>query len=438
MKKQEVYVEVRTKKQAKKLKEVLDMFGEKLDDITSKDLETFEVGWLNNNDRTPALIYKDGEFIGAWVEEHRDKAKVSIKQLRNILASEHLKEGDIVVCENDGDIAVGVFEEWEPKFGFELSDYIYLLDEYKSVGGCFINFVRYATDEEKNLLKTELTPDDYKDLTWYKSTVSGGLFFLDKNKDTPNYGLYKGVVWGEGFNWFKNFNENYFHEKGRWFEATYEEVEQVLTQEAKRRGYKVGNSKCLYDGAIWDFDSGQGYRYIEKDNELILDSSVVFKNGEWAEIIQETPEQKVVKYAESVDWDFDKVNNYLKKEMVFEDFKQIEGLFSDDKTRYIFNKYNPHWEVKKSFKEGKEVEYRSNINGQWRRATTPTWSDFLEYRVKPEDSSEVVNDSDKIINDWVEELKTIQKEVKSNTLNRTDIISKGIGIYIPLVWVRLY
>lgn len=414
MKKQEVYVEVRTKKQAKKLKEVLDMFGEKYFDELGGILEWTKIHkcvYFSNKER----MWHGVSDIDLVSSQHD---KVSIKQLRNILASEHLKEGDIIVCENDVDIAVGVFEEYEPEFGFVLN--------YKSIGGCFINFVRYATDEEKNLFKTELTPDDYKDLTWYKSTDSEDLFFLDKNKDTPNYGFYKGEEWIYGLNWFKNFNRNYFYKKGEWIEATQEEVKQVLITEAKRRGLvegvKIKSKWCT--GGVSEGYLGCDYHYNESHNELTIQGAyTLFKDGEWATVIEETLEQRVVKYAESVDWDFEKVVLYMN---------------SRDKAIGIFNKHNPHWEVKKAFKEGKEVEYKSNINGQWSRATSPTWSDILEYRVKPEDSSEVVNHSDKIINDWVEELKTIQKEVKSNTLNRTDIISKGIGIYIPLVWVRLY
>lgn len=60
-----------------------------------------------------------------------------------------------------------------------------------------------------------------------------------------------------------------------------------MIEEAKRRGFVFGNSRCLIDGEIWDYDGNPEYTYHGKENALMLDASCVFYNGKWADIIEE-------------------------------------------------------------------------------------------------------------------------------------------------------
>jgi hypothetical protein len=83
------------------------------------------------------------------------------------------------------------------------------------------------------------------------------------------------------WNDYENFNDD------KWQEATTEEWESALIEEAKKRGYKNGNYECLYhygdsrktDGNIHMFE---GCVWIGKRGEL----NQIFKNGIWAEIIK--------------------------------------------------------------------------------------------------------------------------------------------------------
>lgn len=78
--------------------------------------------------------------------------------------------------------------------------------------------------------------------------------------------------------------------------ATHEEIEKHLTQEAKRRGYKAGNYKCL---ALPSYTHNVccGFYYNEEDNQLhhgnkACATNVVFKKGQWAEIVEQPSQFK--------------------------------------------------------------------------------------------------------------------------------------------------
>lgn len=47
------------------------------------------------------------------------------------------------------------------------------------------------------------------------------------------------------------------------------------------------------------------------------------------------------------------------------------------------NKPHKHAEVIKAWADGAEIEFRSLGGGTWQKASTPTWTNTTEYRVKP-------------------------------------------------------
>lgn len=283
--KNEIYVVVDTTKKVKKLQKVLDMFCI----IYHKDQFEFVIFYFDVDSR----LYSTES---TW--HIPGKQKVSIKELRNILAVEHLKEGDFVVCGIGHIEYVTKYKRFDGNY-FESIDYYMIGGSGKTHGcGCFDNFIRYATEEERLLLypkEEKLTKEDYKDNTWYKRD-NGGLFFLDKSKKN-HYGFLCGSEWYEEIYWFKNYKLNGFDKVGTWQEATTEEVKQALIKEAEHRGlvegavcnnsnihgFNVGNNLIDYFG---------GYEFNVEKNELrVLDKNevdtwyTIFKNGKWAEVL---------------------------------------------------------------------------------------------------------------------------------------------------------
>jgi len=75
--------------------------------------------------------------------------------------------------------------------------------------------------------------------------------------------------------------------------ATTEEISTALIAEAKKRGF-VDGAKIKSEFPIWSntnwlhknsTDNGKEYRFDSNDNELIAFGVLVFKNGQWAEIV---------------------------------------------------------------------------------------------------------------------------------------------------------
>jgi len=67
--------------------------------------------------------------------------------------------------------------------------------------------------------------------------------------------------------------------------ATEEQIFEGLTKEAKRRGYKEGNHKCLVVQNEYK-TSITGSQYFPNSNRLYLNGRCVFNDGVWAEIIE--------------------------------------------------------------------------------------------------------------------------------------------------------
>ena len=110
---------------------------------------------------------------------------------------------------------------------------------------------------------------------------------------------------------FYNKEKNYFtglNSIGVWFEkvrvsdpnknelnkpATQEQILEMLSKEAVKRGFKEGNHKCLNNkntlvGVV------TGFNYCERTNSLLFNWNVIFKDGTWAAIIDPVYEWQYV------------------------------------------------------------------------------------------------------------------------------------------------
>lgn len=274
MKKTDVYVVVDTPKKAKKLKRVLDMFGEKYG-IRAFDL--FRSG-----------LYDSIEFnhsFSIWIAttfetaEKFELKEISIKELRNILAKEHLKAGDVCLFDDrKGFRSIGVFD----KYSEEYTDFLVSKVPGKdSVRYGFHDFIRYATEEEKALLepKKELEVGKWYVASWYHDPNDViGVYLIDKiNNDD---------VW---FKYGVNIAYNYWSERD-WYSKTHnwrlanpQEVEQALVEEARRRGHAYieydynpienelcGISKGRLESVFCDGHWGQPvYKFTDSDVAIV-------------------------------------------------------------------------------------------------------------------------------------------------------------------------
>ena len=97
-------------------------------------------------------------------------------------------------------------------------------------------------------------------------------------KSNVNYGINNSGTWCS----------NYHLYEYEMTLATDKEVEKALVKEAKERGLKPLNHRCLEDGRIWVNNVGGNYEYYPKENKLMIGASTVFLDGKWATIIKET------------------------------------------------------------------------------------------------------------------------------------------------------
>ena len=110
---------------------------------------------------------------------------------------------------------------------------------------------------------------------WYKKKDYGDLMFYFNGKYTnknnvDNYGFdYNGI--------FQEVIGVHKHEVNEYYEATKQEIEQALTNEAKRRGFETSENE---------------FHFYKEDNTLLIDGVEIFNNGQWAEIIDEKAELK--------------------------------------------------------------------------------------------------------------------------------------------------
>jgi hypothetical protein len=102
--------------------------------------------------------------------------------------------------------------------------------------------------------------------------------------------IFKGNQEAYGFSdgiWFNNEGWELHENKSEWQEATTEEWGFALIEEAKKRGYKNGNYKCLALPSCTELVSNDFF--IENQELWIGDlhrGNMIFQNGIWAEIIK--------------------------------------------------------------------------------------------------------------------------------------------------------
>lgn len=174
-----------------------------------------------------------------------------------------------------------------------------------------MNITEEQLEQLKNLNNSrvneilELTPELNK---WYKATDSKFMIYLTKYVDLDNCeGFYFNKTGG-----YKGFcNDLGFHD---CVFATEQEIEEVLIDEAKRRGFKEGvKFKCLITNKIGEmiedchlfngcFGGDNSLESAFKNDNI---NGVLFKDGRWAEIVedkaklkQEIKELEVMKFKE--------------------------------------------------------------------------------------------------------------------------------------------
>ncbi len=271
MKKTDVYVVVDTPKKARKLKNVLGMFREDVhrDCVCHDDGYPYYTSY-DDIDCWAGNSSKDGEDL-------KNKTEVSIKELRNILAKEHLKAGDVVALGYGKSVEyIGVFKALD-KGHFEVDRYLSLNSGSGIImngPGYIKNFLRYATEEEKALLEPKKELEVGK---WYKTEKS----LFNHQDGYGSYGFFN-KKWKSG-DW-KTYLDDFALVTP--VEATEYEVKSTLVEEAKKRGYKDGDIiRSLFSG-MSNTIRGNEYDYSPSENILAINGNWVFRNGQWAEIIE--------------------------------------------------------------------------------------------------------------------------------------------------------
>lgn len=135
-----------------------------------------------------------------------------------------------------------------------------------------------------------MTPELNK---WYKATDSKFMIYLTKHKDDNKCeGFYFSELNGEYIGFCDDLG---FH---RCILATKQQIEQALTNEAKRRGFEnVGDLSITFvDGRNFKkgfFDTSDNkFRFCRGYNTILLDGVEIFNNGQWAKITDEKSELK--------------------------------------------------------------------------------------------------------------------------------------------------
>jgi len=147
--------------------------------------------------------------------------------------------------------------------------------------------------------------DDLEVGKWYKKPTFGKLLFLFSGEFSktdcnihPNYGFdYDGS--------FSNTIGVYKTEIEQYIPATPEEVETALINEAKKRGFKKGlRVNCLSGLSNFKISEKPCFVFNFEYNHLYYGGIKIFKNGKWAEIIEQptemTLEQRVANLEEQL------------------------------------------------------------------------------------------------------------------------------------------
>lgn len=341
-----------TRKNWKNVFDILKMFGEPIKHNFRTHLEHSENGMVLHFSR------HFGEWLSISTDILKEKTLVKRRRLRNILAQEHLKSGEAIVCKNNGSPT-----EFITKFLRADNDGLFVGIDYHVIneGGLsngnksyFNNFLRYATEEEKAALNGEA--EEKKE---FLVSIGGGPYvpyngeYLPVNMDihikTKEYikkaanlekaadaATHKEVIkdlTGEEPEkkelktgvWYKSLRlkdtlvlrsgdkENYGFIHGDWKESifcsspkSWEEadtgtVTEALIREAKKRGLVKGAKvlPVVLGAAIPSLSFTLAGKFIYNRCELQAYTQrgsriVVFRDGKWAEPVVETKEDNLI------------------------------------------------------------------------------------------------------------------------------------------------
>lgn len=67
------------------------------------------------------------------------------------------------------------------------------------------------------------------------------------------------------------------------------------------------------------------------------------------------------------------------------DVRPFHAYVLGENCSYPFAYYDPNYEAERSFNEGKEIQFKDDVTGEWCLAHNPRWDLNIEYRVKPEE-----------------------------------------------------
>lgn len=287
-----------TEKNIGKVYDILKMFGE---DIISCDEVLLKTGffpseislkdWLdmNNND---ALSFENNR----WNICHNIiKTLIKPKQLKQLLAKSRLKEGDVVVVDNNPSVSTFILEltgenieSFEHINSYDLKNKTFELNQLHPILGG--KFLRFATEEEKALLNPVEEKKELYVGKWYKGTWENGyVLAFFQGVDKSSYGIHSDDnEWFDDHEWFNKSNISELN----YTEATTEEITEALINEAKRR-YKSDDIVSRLDNYFYGYSnniiSGNDF-FLENGKVTSISTNgyyhCVFKDGKWAEVIK--------------------------------------------------------------------------------------------------------------------------------------------------------
>ena len=198
---------------------------------------------------------------------------------------------------------------------------------------------------EKGLHRVLKNPTTYKVGKVYKNKEDNHLFYvteLNKKRQPLGYGFIPGI--------FVEFNQHPWDDEFLDFDtelATQIEWQEALIEEAKKRGFKFTSIHVCGNNEV---------RIADKEGNL----STIFKDGEWAEIIEygETPKKLKdidvkINAQDFSDW-FKKHSEHANEDIICDmlriaDMSETNIVMSDFSKTVKFNQDLSDWDVK-SFK----------------------------------------------------------------------------------------
>ena len=152
--------------------------------------------------------------------------------------------------------------------------------------------IRTGTDVTERYFK-EIIPEAFKTKLdtgkWYKSSTDIEFLVYYQSNGNDNYGFWQDQPYRDNISF-----GDYWYNMSRL--ATPEEVESALINEAKKREYKKGNFKCMFNREDeFNLDYKKWF-YCDIEKSLFTmpygeGGSCLFKDGKWAEIL---PQEKTV------------------------------------------------------------------------------------------------------------------------------------------------